>query len=422
MQIRSTLAVALTVLGCAQAHRHGKRHEHHKRKDADTCACITSTVTSWIPYIPEDWATSTTTVWTTQMVYVSVETSGTLTVTVTSTPAAHRIKRDEVVEMDEHVKGTSVIPTRAQDCEEVVAETWVPYHPEPIGVVDEEIANSTAEDASQIVLETPQHSKKLNRRQGNGLYKVTYTAYDPSTGGCMTPEAVLSDLRLIKAAGFPGIRMYSVDCNQLSTVADQAIGLGLAVTLGVYIDSTGASRGNADLDAIVGWGKWEGVDIINLGNEAVFNGFMTGDEMVTFIHAGTSRLRAAGFTGIISTVETVGTYQANPQLCGAVESHIHANIHPYFDPNTSSSEAGTFVVNQQGMVESLCGLPVIVSETGWPSAGGSNTNAVASVNDQATAIASIMTATGGDVTFFSFSNDFWKSAGVEQHFGCFDLF
>jgi exo-beta-1,3-glucanase (GH17 family) len=156
---------------------------------------------------------------------------------------------------------------------------------------------------------------------------------------------------------------------------------------------------------------------LTTGNEAVYNGFLSGDELVSFIESSTTQLRDAGYSGIISTVETVGTYQANPQLCGAVESYIHANIHPYYDPNTVSSNAGPFVVSQQGIVESLCGLPVIVSETGWPWAGGTDGDAIASVEDQATAIASILSSTGGNVTFFSYSNDAWKAPGVEQNFG-----
>jgi hypothetical protein len=185
-----------------------------------------------------------------------------MTVTVTETPAAQRIKREEI---EEAVEGTSVIPTPSEDCEEIVAETWVPYHPETVEVVDEEIGNATAEDVPQIVLGKPEHPKILSRRQDSGLYKITYTPYDPTTGACMSADAVLSDLQLIKAAGFPGIRMYSVDCDQLSTVASQAIGLGLTVTLGVYIDSTGETRGNSDLDAILSWASWEGVDVVNIG-------------------------------------------------------------------------------------------------------------------------------------------------------------
>jgi len=93
---------------------------------------------------------------------------------------------------------------------------------------------------------------------------MTYTPYD-STGACKSAAEILSDLQTIQGYGFPRIRMYSVDCNQLSTVADQAISLGLRLTLGVFLDSTGIVRGNADLQAIIAWGQWGNVDVINIG-------------------------------------------------------------------------------------------------------------------------------------------------------------
>lgn len=150
----------------------------------------------------------------------------------------------------------------------------------------------------------------------------------------------------------------------------------------------------------------------------MYNGYVTADELLSFIQTATSELRAAGYTGIISTAETVGTYQDNPSLCDAADEYLHANIHGYYDPSCTSSEAGSFVVSQQSLVETLCGKSVIVSETGWPSGGGSDVDAVASSSDQATAIASINSATKGQVTYFSYANDEWKlPVGPEQYFG-----
>jgi len=138
--------------------------------------------------------------------------------------------------------------------------------------------------------------------------------------------------------------------------------------------------------------------------------------MVSFIEECTTELRAAGYTGIISTAETVGTLQTYPELCSAVSEVIHCNIHPYYG-NTASANAGSFVVQQQQLAESICGLQVIVSETGWPSAGAADGASVASMLDQGIAVASIFAATGGQVVWFSPYNDLWKAPGAEQNFG-----
>jgi exo-beta-1,3-glucanase (GH17 family) len=111
-------------------------------------------------------------------------------------------------------------------------------------------------------------------------------------------------------------------------------------------------------------------------------------------------------------------WQDYPSLCDAVTDTVHVNIQPFYNGATSPSDAGTFLLSQQEIVVQACpGKNVVVSEAGWPSAGGNNGAATASAEDQQAAISSIWQATNGDVTFFSFLDDQWKAAGPEQHFG-----
>lgn len=246
-----------------------------------------------------------------------------------ATPPARRAKRGAIrnaILHDEDSssiddKGTSYITTPATststDCFETAVATWVPYGDDQV-VMGEDgrpsmsasaSASSTSSKASKVYRQDPNVSSSdsssntastqatttptttttttssdppastsSSTSSGNtsnapapapassngGLYAMTYTPYD-SSGGCMSAGAVLAQLQHIKSKGFPRIRMYGVDCNQLSTVADQAITLGFSLTLGVYIDHTGTARGNSDLQTLIAWGNWGAVDIITIG-------------------------------------------------------------------------------------------------------------------------------------------------------------
>lgn len=60
---------------------------------------------------------------------------------------------------------------------------------------------------------------------------------------------------------------------------------------------------------------------------------------------------------------------------------------------------------------------VLISETGWPSASPAKGQCVPSPANQATAIASIRKAFTTRCFLFEAFNDYWKPAGVEQHWG-----
>ena len=311
-----------------------------------------ATTTTWIPYVPAEWGTQTTTIMTTQMVYVEVDDTTTITVTATQTldpptptAAAKLFKRGDIedlmaakaselsVEYEAKVltvstTSTAIIlgptTTKSCDCFETVITTWVPYSPHQfvIGSPDDKnatklqrpktnttVTTSSSSSSSSIITTTwspppapPTTSSSSTSSSApppppppppppatssvappppakpaavaapspqalavtGGLYGITYTPYDQS-GGCKSAGAVLADLQVIQAKGFPRIRMYSTDCGQLSTVADQAISLGLQLTLGIFIDGSGATRGYSELSQLIAWGKWGSVDIINIG-------------------------------------------------------------------------------------------------------------------------------------------------------------
>jgi exo-beta-1,3-glucanase (GH17 family) len=115
-------------------------------------------------------------------------------------------------------------------------------------------------------------------------------------------------------------------------------------------------------------------------------------------------------------------------LCDASD-YIAANCHPYFDGGVAAPSAGQWVVQQANSLRGICGKDVLITgtlpilswintETGWPSAGDPNGDAVPSKANQLIAKNSLLSALGNKVVLFSAFDDLWKNPGpydVEQN-------
>ena len=163
------------------------------------------------------------------------------------------------------------------------------------------------------------------------------------------------------------------------------------------------------------------------GNEAMFYGYTSAEGLATFVNDVRSKFRAAGYNGPVGTSEVPGTFIEHADvLCPAVD-YAAANIHPFFTESISAENAGDFVVKVLDNVSKACNHEKAAYnlESGWPSLGSANGMAVPGAEDQKIAIKSIMEKAGGKTAMFSYENDAWKAPGefgVEQHWGCADLF
>jgi exo-beta-1,3-glucanase (GH17 family) len=196
--------------------------------------------------------------------------------------------------------------------------------------------------------------------------------------------------------------------------------------IGIFITSSGCSGAKQQVNEIIAWGKWSLVELVVVGNEAIFSGFATASEMAAFVSSCKSSFSAAGYSGPCTTTEPLNIWQENAgTLCGAVDV-VGCNIHPFFNSDVDSAHAGSFVASQLSIVDGLCaGKTGINLETGWPSAGTCNGIACPTPEDQAIAIKSITEHVGGKCVMFSFTNDLWKDKGAfscEQSWGSIDLY
>ncbi|CEJ81689.1 hypothetical protein VHEMI01805 [[Torrubiella] hemipterigena] len=257
------------------------------------------------------------------------------------------------------------------------------------------------------------------------MWAITYTPYRSSDGTCKSASEVEKDISELKSHGFTTVRIYSSDCNTYQTVAPACEKFGMTMIIGVFVKNTGCSINTPDIkkqvDDIVAWSKWTMVKLFVVGNEGVQSGSCSVQQLQQLIVDVKSR--CSGYTGHWTTAETINVWQ-QPEVQSALCPHVSvtgANIHAYFNPNTPSSDAGKFTQGQLDILKNICkGNQVINLEGGWPSGGNANGKAVASPQDQATAISSIRKTCGNQVVFFSFEDDSWKQPGYcacEQKWG-----
>ncbi|KAK6541246.1 hypothetical protein TWF694_008612 [Orbilia ellipsospora] len=256
---------------------------------------------------------------------------------------------------------------------------------------------------------------------------ITYTQYN-NDKSCKSESQIMTDIADIASKGFRTIRVYAPDCDALESITAACDKYKIKIVMGVFIRGSGGSYDSADLDQQVknlcSWGRWDITELIVIGNESVWGGIISSADLAAKISQYKQEFKSAGYQGKVTTSEVVSSIQANPGLCSVIDV-VAVNIQPYFNGG-SASDAGNFVKSQMAIAESVCNKETFCLEAGWPSGGAPINNAVATPNDQATAINAIYGVDDGHISYFSTYDDLWKDSsmngGVETHFGCSHLF
>lgn len=243
---------------------------------------------------------------------------------------------------------------------------------------------------------------------------MTYSPYN-ADGSCKDSSSVAADVKSIATKGFSTIRLYSTDCEGLPFVGAVAKSSGLKLILGVFISSTGISAAEDQIQEIIEWaaGDWGCIEMIVVGNEAIFNQFASAKDLADFIGRAREAFKKAGYSGPVTTTEPLSVLRDNARLLCPILDIAAANIHPFFNSGVDAKGAGEFVARELQLLESICpGLPAYNLETGWPSAGQPNGAAVPGIEEQRIAVESIQKIAGGSSAFFSFDDDLWKTTGA----------
>lgn len=251
-------------------------------------------------------------------------------------------------------------------------------------------------------------------------YGITYSPYTDS-GDCKTAEEVAGDFESI--TGYDFVRTYGVDCNQVANVLAACKTKNMKLMLGVYDITETASAIQTIIEVIVD-DDWEWIDTIAIGNEGVNDGTYTVSAVVEAIGVAKSLLSAVGFGGSLVTVDTFVATIANPELCQNSD-YAAVNAHAFFDGGVTAANAGPWVLEQMQRVSEACGGKTTwITETGWPTQGETNGDAIPGESEQAAALASIRSSLSSNVIFFNAFNDLWKTNSAstfdaEQYWGIY---
>lgn len=253
---------------------------------------------------------------------------------------------------------------------------------------------------------------------GSSGYGISYAPYD-SNGNCKTADQISSDFGAF--SDYSMVRIYGTDCDQVPGVLKAAASKGMKVFAGVFDISNVQSETQTLIDAAKS--NWDVIDTISIGNEVVNNGGSASD-VVSAVKTARSMLQSAGYNGKVVTVDTFVAIIDNPELC-EVSDFAAANCHAFFNADITADGAGEYVASEAQRVKEACGgKDVVITESGWPSAGDPNGSAIPSPENQKAAISSLRNAFSSNIVLFSAFNDAWKdnfdgSFNAEHYWGIY---
>ncbi|KAM3071032.1 hypothetical protein ACMFMG_009938 [Clarireedia jacksonii] len=200
-------------------------------------------------------------------------------------------------------------------------------------------------------------------------------SYPPSQNNVTRDVAVLSQLTNT-------IRLYGTDCNQTEMVLHAIDRLGLngtvKVWLGVWQD-TNSTTNDRQLEQLYkifdAHGSSSFVGVI-VGNEVLYRKDMTSTQLTTVIGDVKDNMTARGIDLPIASSDLGDNWTS--ELAGVVD-YVMANIHPFFAGVTAEEASGwTWNFWQTHDVAFKTDKSKnIISETGWPSQGGTDCGAAA---------------------------------------------
>ncbi|KAF2737945.1 glycoside hydrolase [Polyplosphaeria fusca] len=239
---------------------------------------------------------------------------------------------------------------------------------------------------------------------------VTYDIYSGS-GGCKSASDIATDYDKMMG-NYDIVRIYGLDCDGVSAAVQKAHEHGKKIFAGAYLPQEQLQKAVDTLHGAVqkyNGGDWSIISGFSIENERVQCGDMTASGVVDTIRQAKEALKAVGYNGPVGATDTVPAVVGNPSICDAADI-VFVNIHAFFDSDCRAEDAGICVQRHVDEVKKACGNKrVVITESGWPSQGEANGNAVPGRANQQAAIESLKSQFKNDIFIFSAFDTMWKA-------------
>ncbi len=256
------------------------------------------------------------------------------------------------------------------------------------------------------------------------LASISYSPFEGSAhpddaSNQVSIDKIKSDLRVLSPYA-RSLRTYS-STGGVELVTPIAAEFGLKVAVGAWVDKD-EKRNERELRAAVDLvRKNRNVNALVVGNETIFRGEKSVDELIELIHRAK---REVGGATPVTTGEIWHVWIEHPELASAVD-FIAAHILPYWEGFSEKQAVDQAVIIYNKLREAFPGKRIVIAEFGWPSAGYNRKAAEPGQLEQAAVLRRFVAraeALGMDYNIIEAFDQPWKSfeGSVGAYWGIFN--
>ncbi len=246
----------------------------------------------------------------------------------------------------------------------------------------------------------------------SGVCLGPYIVGNPNSGAVVS-ESDLRQYLTIIALNFKSVRFYG-STGGLEKGPAIAKSLGLKVASGAWIGANDSAN-DKEIASLKANCEAHFVDVAVVGNEVFLRNDQTETKMLGYL----SVIKATGVTTTI--VEEWNALLKHPNIMNACDE-LWVNIYPFWEGVAIDQSMARFEADYNQVKSAAGGKKIVISETGWPSAGSANSAAIPTLENEAKYLANLVAwAKTNQVEYYLFEmfDEPWKSepGGVGPNWG-----